>query len=355
LPALIKATFRNERGLFLLSLWYGRSLARSARDFGCGSRFAHARKAPQVKPRRADVTARESVWESRSLPAFSVVARAPPPATGLQRLWHEDEAQSSDPGVASTLGGPALYRTRIDPQPLILFGTHHQPPPHRILSDVLALFFQALIRPQHVIEGLLLPNWAGAMEQLVNPMSSSALRALQDVDQGNRPPIPIPARGQQHMNMIWHDHDGVQPNSGFQCGAGVPFSDSAFTEAMLQHQIPCSRGQSQSCSAERNEQIAVGSLQMRQPTPVSLLGQNGFGHDSWAGTRPLPSEVKKSRGEMSVPDEHEEERSCGNTAVLDGFAGGGARATRGWGTRARVVQNEPITSPARRRARRRRG
>jgi len=28
-----------------------------------GSRFAHARKAPQVKPRRADGTARESVWE----------------------------------------------------------------------------------------------------------------------------------------------------------------------------------------------------------------------------------------------------------------------------------------------------
>jgi hypothetical protein len=35
-----------------------------------GSRFAHARKAPQVKPRRADCTARESVWESRSLPAL---------------------------------------------------------------------------------------------------------------------------------------------------------------------------------------------------------------------------------------------------------------------------------------------
>ncbi len=35
-----------------------------------GSRFAHARRAPQVKPRRADCTARESVWESRSLPAL---------------------------------------------------------------------------------------------------------------------------------------------------------------------------------------------------------------------------------------------------------------------------------------------
>jgi hypothetical protein len=29
-----------------------------------GSCFAHARKAPQVKPRWADGTARESVWES---------------------------------------------------------------------------------------------------------------------------------------------------------------------------------------------------------------------------------------------------------------------------------------------------
>jgi hypothetical protein len=29
-----------------------------------GSRCAHARKAPQVKPRMADCTARESVWES---------------------------------------------------------------------------------------------------------------------------------------------------------------------------------------------------------------------------------------------------------------------------------------------------
>src|SRR6266704_4639264 len=57
---------RKQRGLFRLA----RDPSASLRISAAGSRFAHARKAPQVKPRRADCTARESVWESRSLPAL---------------------------------------------------------------------------------------------------------------------------------------------------------------------------------------------------------------------------------------------------------------------------------------------
>ena len=53
--------------LFLQLLAVSRSFV-SLRISAAGSRFAHARKAPQVKLRWADCTVRESVWESRSSP-----------------------------------------------------------------------------------------------------------------------------------------------------------------------------------------------------------------------------------------------------------------------------------------------
>jgi hypothetical protein len=39
--------------------------------FATGEDVERAAKTPQVKPRRADCTARESVWECRSLPALN--------------------------------------------------------------------------------------------------------------------------------------------------------------------------------------------------------------------------------------------------------------------------------------------
>jgi len=67
------------RRLLLVRNAQSRLLNASSRSFAslrisaAGSRLGcvqpHARKAPQVKPRRADCTARESAWESRSLPA----------------------------------------------------------------------------------------------------------------------------------------------------------------------------------------------------------------------------------------------------------------------------------------------
>jgi len=49
---------------------------------------------------------------------------------------------------------------------------------HGILADVLALLFQAFIGPQHVIERLFLPHWAGSVKKFVNAMGRSALQAL---------------------------------------------------------------------------------------------------------------------------------------------------------------------------------
>jgi len=50
------------KGILLRDLWSGLGGSLDfARDFGLR---AHARNAPQVKPRSADCTARESVWES---------------------------------------------------------------------------------------------------------------------------------------------------------------------------------------------------------------------------------------------------------------------------------------------------
>jgi len=46
LPALIKASLRNQIGLFLLQLWSGRSFAENAQDFG--------RRLPVAKERLPD-------------------------------------------------------------------------------------------------------------------------------------------------------------------------------------------------------------------------------------------------------------------------------------------------------------
>ena len=56
----------DRRHASLKTVWKGtRDPSTSLGISAAGSRFAHARKAPQVKPRWADGTARESVWESR--------------------------------------------------------------------------------------------------------------------------------------------------------------------------------------------------------------------------------------------------------------------------------------------------
>jgi len=116
-----------------------------------GSRFAHARKAPQVKPRRADCTARESVWESRSLPALN-----------------KGQSEKSDwpfPFLSSKCGAGALAREPasgtqlwLDPQPAIILRPGHQTRLHWILPNVFTFLPQTLVRTQHMVERLFFPN-----------------------------------------------------------------------------------------------------------------------------------------------------------------------------------------------------
>jgi len=64
-----------------------------------------------------------------------------------------------------------------------------------------------------MIERFFLPNGAVAMQQLINPMSGSALQALQDIDQRERPAIQIAQRHQEQMHVIRHDHRGIDMNA----------------------------------------------------------------------------------------------------------------------------------------------
>jgi hypothetical protein len=65
-PAAIrKSIFLRSRGETIPNTEVKDPSQRTLGISAAGSRFAHARKAPQVKPRWADGTARESVWESR--------------------------------------------------------------------------------------------------------------------------------------------------------------------------------------------------------------------------------------------------------------------------------------------------
>jgi hypothetical protein len=70
---------------------------------------------------------------------------------------------------------PALHNpVRIHPQPVIVLRPLHQSPSHRILTHILDLLFQALIRPQYVIKGLLLRHRSGDLQKLVMRRPSRA-------------------------------------------------------------------------------------------------------------------------------------------------------------------------------------
>ena len=50
---------------------------------------------------------------------------------------------------------------RLYPKPAILFRPLDKARLHWILPDVFTLVFEALLRPQYVIERFFLPNWTG--------------------------------------------------------------------------------------------------------------------------------------------------------------------------------------------------
>src|SRR5438093_1446620 len=113
-----------------------------------------------VKPRRADCTARESVWESTASPALNK-GRSWKPGRPFPLVYSMVNV-ARVPSPAKVVLGLEL---RVHPQPAIIFRLLNQPCLYRILSDVFAFLLQTLIRPQHMIDGFIFPDRIGRLKQ----------------------------------------------------------------------------------------------------------------------------------------------------------------------------------------------
>jgi hypothetical protein len=96
------------------------------------------------------------------------------------------------------------------PKPPIVLRTNHQPRPHRILPDILEFLAEAFIRPKHMIQRLILPNWPGTAEQFIYAPSRNSLEQLQDYRQRIRPALQVAKRSQQQVHMIGHHNHRVE-------------------------------------------------------------------------------------------------------------------------------------------------
>ena len=74
---------------------------------------------------------------------------------------------------------------------------------------------------KNMVERLFLPNRARGAKQFVNPVSSGALEALQNIHDWKRPAILIAKWLHQHVRMVSHHHDGMQVDARCRCGAGA--------------------------------------------------------------------------------------------------------------------------------------
>src|SRR6185437_828067 len=123
----------------------------------------------------------------------------------------------------------------------------------------------------------------GSPKHFVNAMCSGSLETLQNFDKRERPTILIAKRPEQEMNVVGHYHDCMQVNSRSGlchvrlCGAGALAREgrnAAFSQAVLQYQVTSFFWKDLPCtSAESDEQICIGLLQMRQPAAIFVFGQ----------------------------------------------------------------------------------
>src|SRR5207237_10766826 len=70
-------------------------------------------------------------------------------------------------GVGQDCPTHTFLPTRSYPEPAIVFWFPHQTTSHWILPNILQLFLQTLLGTQDMIEGFLLPDWAGSGANLV--------------------------------------------------------------------------------------------------------------------------------------------------------------------------------------------
>ena len=142
-----------------------------------------------------------------------------------------------------------------------------------------------------MIERLLFPQRPGFANQLVDAVSSGAFETLKYVDERKGPSIFIAQRLYEYVDVVGHYHDSMQLNSssGSNRGRGRPRhtiarkgNNSAFPQTMCQHDIPSGVRQNLSCtSAERDEQIGIGFLNMRESAAVVVLREDWIRGHRW--------------------------------------------------------------------------
>lgn len=160
-------------------------------------------------------------------------------------------------GRARATSADSDLQDRIYPKPPIVLWVFNQLGPNRISLDVFAFLSQALIRPQHVVEGLFFPDRTGEMKQPVDAMRGSTLETLKYVDERKRPAFLTAERRKEQVHMIGHHHERVQLNSRCACGAGALACErpnAGFSQCMFKDKIAGLIGQDRTCAgAESNK------------------------------------------------------------------------------------------------------
>jgi hypothetical protein len=63
-----------------------------------------------------------------------------------------------------------------------------------------------------VIEGFVLPDWAGSSGSLIDAARGRSFDGLQNFGEREGPAFSVTHRCEPQVHVIWHDHNRVQPN-----------------------------------------------------------------------------------------------------------------------------------------------
>jgi|SRR5271166_3643409 len=128
------------------------------------------------------------VWSGHSCPLPLVLILVLVLILTLKLLLIATDSSQPGPNQKTTLTSKAADKSvrptpsfnLTYPEPPIVLGTNRQPCPHRILPDILEFLPETFVRPQHMIQRLILPNWSGAAKQSIYAPSRNSLDQLQD-------------------------------------------------------------------------------------------------------------------------------------------------------------------------------
>jgi hypothetical protein len=222
---------------------------------------------------RPDGAARESVWESRSLPLIVWSGRPRPlllvllsSSTGRRGgNPNRGSGRKSTRSTSKAAGGaPAPHNSwlaLLNPQPRVVFGLRHQPSANRILADILLLVVETLVRPQYMVKRLVLPHRSGAPESSIHAVGGRCFDRLQYLDQAIQIAGRIAKWRQQEMYMVGHDDRRM--NMRFR---------SVVVQTVPQHDIPNRLGQWVARGdTKRDEESSVSLLKVRQATAILVF------------------------------------------------------------------------------------